>query len=173
MALSLGIGDAARAADLRWQRGVFPVVNFAGYTSHFGGRTGPGGAQELHSGLDIAAPMGSPIRSWWGGVVADVIHDGGCGVGLVIRSGDYDHIYCHLHGRVIDGRYASGRVFLGLGQRVAAGQLIGHVGMSGRTTGPHLHWGIRYRGEWLDPGRILRAMVRARRVAPRTAASWQ
>jgi murein DD-endopeptidase MepM/ murein hydrolase activator NlpD len=64
-------------------------------------------------------------------------------------------------------------VFLGLGQRVAAGQLIGHVGMSGRTTGPHLHWGIRYRGEWLDPGRILRAMVRARRVAPRTAVSWQ
>lgn len=130
------------------------------------------GAQELHSGLDIAAPMGSPIRSWWSGVVADVIQDGGCGVGLVLRSGNYDHLYCHLHGSVIDGRYTSGRVVLGVGQKVAAGQLIGHVGMSGRTTGPHLHWGIRYRGGWLDPGRILRAMVRARRATPRTATRW-
>jgi murein DD-endopeptidase MepM/ murein hydrolase activator NlpD len=167
LGLALLIGPATippvQAANERWRLGVFPVVNFAGYTSHFGFRIGPGGGREQHSGLDIAAPLGSPIRSWWGGVVSDVINDGRCGIGLVIRSGDYDHIYCHLGGQVSGGRYQSGRVLLAAGQRVARGQLIGHIGMTGRTTGPHLHWGIRYRGQWLDPARILQAMVRSRR----------
>ncbi|MCP9840068.1 M23 family metallopeptidase [Synechococcus sp. J7-Johnson] len=131
-------------SDLRWARGVFPIVHFAGYTSHFGRRNGPGGGREMHSGLDIAAPLGSPIRNWWGGRVADVFHDGGCGV------------------------YASGPVLLRPGQTVRAGQLIAHLGLSGRTTGPHLHWGIRYRGTWLDPGLILRAMVRGRRLKPQS-----
>ena len=48
------------------------------------------------------------------------------------------------------------------GQPVRRGQLIGHVGLSGSTTGPHLHWGVRYRGDWLDPARILRAMAASR-----------
>ncbi len=152
------------AADQRWSRGVFPIVSFAGYTSHFGTRVGPGGNRELHSGLDIAAPLGSPIRSWWGGQVSDVFHDGACGIGVVIRSGPYEHIYCHLAGLVRGETYLSGPVALRVGQSVRAGQRIGHVGLTGRTTGPHLHWGIRYRGEWLDPGRILRAMVRSRRA---------
>jgi len=67
---------------------------------------------------------------------------------------------------LLAGAYASGRVSLRPGQMVRAGRLIAHVGLSGRTTGPHLHWGIRYRGSWLDPGLILRAMVRGRRLQP-------
>jgi murein DD-endopeptidase MepM/ murein hydrolase activator NlpD len=157
----VGFERPAGAED-RWRRGVFPIVNFAGYTSHFGSRIGPGGGSELHSGLDIAAPLGSPVRSWWGGVVSDVFEDGGCGVGVVIRSGDYEHMYCHLAGLVRGDTYISGPLILRTGQRVRAAQQIAHVGMSGRTTGPHLHWGIRYRGAWLDPGRILRAMARSR-----------
>jgi murein DD-endopeptidase MepM/ murein hydrolase activator NlpD len=141
---------------------VFPVVNFAGYTSHFGFRVGPGGGREQHSGLDIAAPLGSPIRSWWGGVVSDVINDDRCGIGLVIRSGEYEHIYCHLAGQVAGGTYRSGPVTLRQGQRLRTGQLIGHVGMSGRTTGPHLHWGMRHGGRWLDPAQVLRAMAAGR-----------
>ena len=98
LALLLSGATAApvQAANELWRLGVFPVVNFAGYTSHFGFRVGPGGGREQHSGLDIAAPLGSPIRSWWRGAVSDVINDGRCGIGLVIRSGDYEHIYCHL-----------------------------------------------------------------------------
>ena len=88
-----------------WRLGVFPVVSFAGYTSHFGSRTGPWGQVEPHYGLDIAAPLGSPIRNWWGGVVQSVINDGTCGLGLVIRSGEYEHIYCHLSGSVSGGVY--------------------------------------------------------------------
>ncbi len=152
---------AAQARSV-WGRGVFPVVNFAGYTSHFGTRSGPWGAVEPHYGLDIAAPMGSPIRNWWGGVVTSVINDGTCGVGLVIRSGDYEHIYCHLSGSASGGVYRSGPVAIRSGQPVRSGELIGHVGVSGRSTGPHLHWGMRFRDEWLDPALVLRAMAQAR-----------
>jgi murein DD-endopeptidase MepM/ murein hydrolase activator NlpD len=150
-------------AQSRWQMGAFPVTSFQAYTSHFGTRTGPWGRVEPHYGLDIAAPMGSPIRNWWAGVVQDVINDGGCGIGLVIRSGSYEHIYCHLAGTVSGGTYSSGPVVLRQGQRLRTGQLIGHVGMSGRTTGPHLHWGMRHGGRWLDPAQILRAMAAGRR----------
>lgn len=153
---------APAQAELRWRQGVFPVVNFFGYTSHFGLRAGPGGGEEPHYGLDIAAPLGSPIRNWWGGVVSDVLAGGACGNGLVIRSGPYEHLYCHLAGQVTAGVYRSGELLVAKGQRLQAGELIGHVGMTGRTTGPHLHWGIRYQGNWLDPAAILRAMAMAR-----------
>jgi murein DD-endopeptidase MepM/ murein hydrolase activator NlpD len=147
-----------------WHAGVFPVSEFLSYTSHYGSRIGPGGSAEWHHGLDIAAPLGTTIRSWWTGVVQDVINDESCGVGLVIRSGAYEHVYCHLAGRVEAGSLRSGPVTLVPGQWLRAGQPIGQVGMSGRTTGPHLHWGLRYQGSWLDPARILRAMVESRRA---------
>ncbi|MFM2122300.1 MAG: hypothetical protein RLZZ589_737 [Cyanobacteriota bacterium] len=148
-------------AEPLWRQGVFPVASFSGYTSHFGSRIGPGGQLEPHHGLDIAAPLGSPIRNWWGGQVSEVISDGGCGLGLVIRSGPYEHIYCHLAGTVAGGVYRSGSVALAAGSPVRGGQLIGHVGLSGRTSGPHLHWGIRHGGRWLNPAAILRAMAAA------------
>jgi len=147
-----------------WHAGVFPVSEFLSYTSHYGSRIGPGGNAEWHHGLDIAAPLGTTIRSWWTGVVQDVINDESCGVGLVIRSGAYEHVYCHLAGRVEAGSLRSGPVTLVPGQWLRAGQPIGQVGLSGRTTGPHLHWGLRYQGSWLDPARILRAMVESRRA---------
>ena len=133
-------------------------------------RAGPGGGAEPHYGLDIAAPLGSPIRNWWGGVVSDVLAGGACGNGLVIRSGPYEHLYCHLAGEVRAGVYRSGEVLVARGQRLQAGQMIGHVGITGRTTGPHLHWGIRYRRQWLDPAAILRAMARARQGGEARAA---
>ena len=105
-----------------------------------------------HTGLDIAAPLGSPVLNWWGGQVVETINDGSCGIGVVVASGGYEHIYCHLH-----------KQRMRRGQMVKAGQVIGQVGMTGRTTGPHLHWGIRYRGRWLDPAVILKAMIRSHR----------
>lgn len=154
----------ANARRSTWLRGTFPVVSFAGYTSPFGMRSHPlGGGVRPHYGLDIAAPLGSPVRSWWSGTVSEVIRDGGCGNGLVIRSGHYEHIYCHLAGSAGGNAYRSGGVALVVGQRVRTGQTIGHVGLTGSTTGPHLHWGLRYRGEWMDPARVLRAMAESRR----------
>jgi len=167
---SLVFPHATRAmGDRGWIQGVFPVVGFAGYTSTFGMRVHPlSGSLRSHDGIDIAAPLGAPVRSWWSGRLVEVIQDGGCGNGLVIRSGDYEHMYCHLGGAVDGSRYSSGPVQLVEGQRLFSGQIIGHVGMTGSTTGPHLHWGLRYRGAWLDPARVLRAMA-ASRSDPRTS----
>jgi murein DD-endopeptidase MepM/ murein hydrolase activator NlpD len=164
VATALPAPAVANARRSSWLRGTFPVVSFAGYTSPFGMRNHPlGGGTRLHYGLDIAAPLGSAVRSWWGGTVSEVIRDGGCGNGLVIRSGHYEHIYCHLSGAASGNTYRSGGVALMVGQRVRTGQTIGHVGLTGSTTGPHLHWGLRYRGEWMDPARVLRAMAESRR----------
>lgn len=147
-----------------WGRGSFPVASFAGYSSPFGLRVHPvHGGLRPHEGLDIAAPLGSEVRNWWSGTLVDIFQDSGCGNGLVIRSGRYEHLYCHLAGRVEGNSYRSGSVWLRRGQRLRTGQTIGHIGLSGNTTGPHLHWGLRYGDRWLDPAAVLRAMAADRR----------
>lgn len=171
IAQSQGPGMPQTAAANHWQGASFPVENFQAYTSPFGYRQSPTGGytREFHSGLDIAAPMGSYIRNWWAGTVSRAIDDDRCGIGLVINSGDWEHIYCHMQGAV---ERSGGRRYLidrtgGLqifeGQQVPAGVRIGRVGMSGRSTGPHLHWGLRYANEWYDPALILRAMYSSSR----------
>ncbi|QIZ70968.1 M23 family metallopeptidase [Oxynema aestuarii] len=160
------VNSTSVATGNQWQNASFPVENFQGYTSPFGYRQSPTGgySREFHSGLDIAAPMGSYVRNWWSGTVADVIDDGRCGTGLVIQSGDWEHIYCHMQGRAqtVQGRRAlvdrAGGIQIWEGQQIMAGTRIGRVGMTGRSTGPHLHWGLRYADEWYDPALVLRAM---------------
>ncbi|MBF2026686.1 MAG: M23 family metallopeptidase [Oscillatoriales cyanobacterium C42_A2020_001] len=149
-----------------WQGSSFPVENFQAYTSPFGlRRSADGGySQEYHRGLDMAAPEGSYIRNWWTGKVVEVSDDSACGTSVVIESGQWEHIYCHMKGRVEkdnNGRYMidrSGGVQIWEGQTIQAGTRIGRVGMTGRTTGPHLHWGLKYGGQWVDPALVLRAM---------------
>ncbi len=142
-----------------WQEASFPVENFEAYSSAFGPRGG-----DFHYGLDLAAPEGSYIRNWWGGQIVEVWEDGRCGTGMVVRSGDWEHIYCHLRGRVETangGRYyidREGGLQIWQGQIVPAGARIARVGMTGRTTGPHLHWGLKYGGRWVDPALVLREM---------------
>ena len=154
-----------------WGRGSFPVASFIGYSSPFGWRVHPlQGGMRPHQGLDIAAPLGSEVRNWWGGILVDILQDSGCGNGLVIRSGAYEHLYCHLAGRVEGDTYRSGAVELRRGQGVRTGQTIAHVGLSGSTTGPHLHWGLRYGERWLDPASVLRAMAAERR---RRQTTWR
>lgn len=142
-----------------WQEASFPVESFEAYTSPFGPRSG-----DFHYGLDLAAPLGSYIRNWWGGQVVEVWEDGRCGTGMVVRSGDWEHIYCHLKGRVETangGRYyidREGGLQIWQGQTVPAGARIARVGMTGNTTGPHLHWGLKYGGRWVDPALVLREM---------------
>lgn len=141
-----------------WREASFPVENFEAYTSPFGPRGG-----DFHYGLDLAAPEGSYIRNWWGGQVAEVWEDGRCGTGMIVRSGEWEHIYCHLRGRVekaSGGRYYTDREGLQIwqGQVVPAGARIARVGMTGRSTGPHLHWGLKYGSRWVDPALVLREM---------------
>jgi murein DD-endopeptidase MepM/ murein hydrolase activator NlpD len=142
------------------------------YTSPFGYRQHPYGGYRFHYGLDIAAPMGSPVRSWWTGTILEVSDDTACGTGVTIQSGPWLHIYCHMQGYVVvevDGdRFLvdrEGGIELKQGAAVSAGTPIGRVGMTGSTTGPHLHWGLQYQNNWVDPARILQAMA-AEQLAP-------
>lgn len=156
-----------------WYGASFPVENFQAYTSPFGYRSSPEGgySTEFHYGLDMAAPEGSYIRNWWGGKVIEVSDDSNCGTSVVIESGPWMHIYCHMRGHVEedgDGRYMidrDGGIQIWEGQEITAGARIGRVGMTGRTTGPHLHWGLKYDENWVDPALVLRAMYSTQRAA--------
>ena len=146
-----------------WQKGSFPVENFQSYTSAFGYR-GSAGRWEFHRGLDLAAPKGSYIRNWWAGKVIKISDGDRCGTAVRIQSGNWQHVYCHMKGRagVRNGRRYLNDPGSGIeiweGQMVQTGARIGRIGMTGRTTGPHLHWGIKYGKDWIDPALVLRAM---------------
>ncbi|NJM94994.1 MAG: M23 family metallopeptidase [Acaryochloridaceae cyanobacterium CSU_5_19] len=148
-----------------WNNGSFPVENFQGYTSPFGYRISPTGgySTEFHSGLDFAAPTGSSIRSWWAGRVVDVSDHTACGTSVRIQSGSWIHVYCHMQGYVSSGEMVDGGLRIRKGQLIRAGERIGQVGMTGRTTGPHLHWTLKYQGKLVDPAAVLRAMYGAQR----------
>lgn len=152
-----------------WSAASFPVENFQAYTSPFGyRRSATGGSNwEFHNGLDLAAPRGSFIRNWWTGTVTKVGSGGNCGTHIVIRSGDWEHLYCHLEGTtgVQNGRRymldQAGGIVVWEGQNVPVGARMARVGMTGRTTGPHLHWTIKHRGNYVDPAMVLQAMFAA------------
>jgi murein DD-endopeptidase MepM/ murein hydrolase activator NlpD len=96
-----------------------------------------------HNGVDFAAPIGAPVYATAAGVVTSVGYEGPCGNKVEISHvGGVTSIYCHL------SRFASG---LHAGLHVEQRQLIAYVGQTGRVTGPHLHFGIRRGGVFVDP----------------------
>ncbi|MBU7582719.1 MAG: M23 family metallopeptidase [Nostoc sp. TH1S01] len=158
-----------------WLAASFPVENFQAYTSPFGyRRSATGGANwEFHGGLDIAAPQGSYIRNWWVGTVLKVGDRTACGTHIVIKSGEWEHTYCHMEGHVETAygrRYLidrTGGIQIWEGQVIPTGVRIGRVGMTGRTTGPHLHWGLKYANNYVDPALVLREMFTQQQIASR------
>jgi murein DD-endopeptidase MepM/ murein hydrolase activator NlpD len=163
-----------------WSAASFPVENFQGYTSAFGYRASATGGSnvEFHSGLDIAAPQGSYIRNWWTGTVIKVRDQDACGTYVVIQSGEWEHTYCHMEGQVetVDGRRylidRTGGIQILEGQQLNAGMRIGRVGMTGRTTGPHLHWGLKYAKQYVDPAMVLREMFSQQQIARSSSQRW-
>ena len=150
-----------------WQNASFPVENFQSYTSPFGYRRSPVDGQiQFHNGLDMAAPLGSYVRSWWTGKVTKVAQDAACGTSITIQSGDWQHVYCHLEGTVEKsekGRYLidrAGAIQIWQGQDIAVGARIARIGMTGRTTGPHLHWVLRHNGNYVDPALVIKEMFK-------------
>lgn len=99
----------------------------------------PGG--HVHQGLDLAAPAGTELRAAAAGRAMVLRDPGGFGTFVVVRHDDHlSTIYGHLSvARVRDG------------QRVAAGDVIGEVGSSGNSTGPHLHFQVDLDGIPVDP----------------------
>ncbi len=115
------------------------------FTSGFGLRRDPfTGRLAFHTGIDIARPWGTPVKAAKSGVVVFAGWKGGYGRCIIIRhSLGYTTRYGHLS-----------RIYVRVGQRVKTGQVIGAVGSTGRSTGPHLHFEVRRYGRPLNPLRI-------------------
>ena len=155
-----------------WEKGSFPVGNFQSYTSPFGYRISPvTGKRQFHNGLDLAAPRGSYIRSWWSGKVTKLSDGTACGTSITIDSGEWQHIYCHMEGYIensSNGTYLvdrDGGIQIAQGQDIPVGARIGRVGMSGRTTGPHLHWVLKHNGNYIDPALVLKEMFKRQAIS--------
>ena len=111
-------------------------------TSTYGFRPSFG---RLHKGIDLALNMGDTVRAALPGVVAKVSYD----------PGGYGHYIVLVHNNGMETRYAHLQGPLStLGQSVSAGDPIGLGGNSGNSTGPHLHFEVRYRGTALDPASL-------------------
>ena len=129
---------------------ALPISNPApgrAISSTFGVRKDPLlGTPALHSGMDFRAPMGFPAKATAAGVVVKAGWNGGYGRMVEIDHGDgFTTRFAHLSKIDVDE-----------GQNVTAGEVIGMVGSSGRSTGPHLHYEVRHNGEAIDPLRFIK-----------------
>lgn len=109
----------------------------------------------FHSGLDIAAPLGSPVRAIDNG---RVIYEGRIEDGALILAVEHSDGLVSIYGHLDD---QPGAHLSKLGSRVKKGEVIGAVGLTGITTGPHLHL-ITYREDLIDPRKILLAPLSSR-----------
>jgi len=134
-------GRSARKALMR------TPIDGARLSSGFGKRRHPIlGYNKMHRGVDFAAPRGTPIYAAGNGVIVKAGRNGAYGNYIRIRhNATYSTAYAHMKS------LARG---MGRGKRVAQGQIIGYVGTTGRSTGPHLHYEILAGGKRTNPMRV-------------------
>lgn len=132
---------ATQPADVTGLVGGASVV-----TSGFGARVDPlDGSRSFHQGIDVAAREGTPILAAAGGVVVQAGPRGGYGNTVEVAHADgTTTLYAHASDLSVT-----------VGQRVDAGQILGAVGHTGRSTGDHLHFELRSHGRAVDPRRAL------------------
>jgi murein DD-endopeptidase MepM/ murein hydrolase activator NlpD len=105
------------------------------------------GGMRMHSGVDLAAPAGSPIFATYSGKVTSAGWAGGYGLSAAVESDSgVQTRFGHMS-----------RVTVSRGQSVRKGDLIGYVGSTGLSTGPHLHYEVRLKGQAVDPAPLLKA----------------
>lgn len=124
-------------------------IALARITSHFGHRHDPFGKGDVfHSGIDMAAPVGTPVQAVADGTVIRANTDRHYGNVVVIdHHNGYHTLYAH-----------NSKLLIKTGERVKVGQTIAKVGSTGRSTGPHLHFEIHRDGEHVDPSPYLARM---------------
>lgn len=122
-------------------------INGARLSSSYGSRRHPIlGYRKMHSGVDFAAPRGTPILAAGSGTVERANRYGSFGNYVRIRHSDgYQTAYAHMKG------FARG---IRAGARVRQDQVIGYVGTTGRSTGPHLHYEVIHNGKKINPRRL-------------------
>lgn len=140
--LSSGLTDWTQLANVP---SMWPIEGPV--TSSFGEREDPfNGEGAFHAGIDISAPNGTPVRATGDGVVESAAVENGYGRQVIVN---------HGHGvKTTYGHLASMAVLDG--QQVTRGQIIGYVGHSGRSTGPHLHYEVRINNVPVNPHKYLR-----------------
>jgi len=126
---------------------LMPFAGKVPINSDFGPRIHPiKGTKGIHTGIDYGAGAGKPIYAIGNGVVRKATPNGGAYGNQVVvdLGGGLESMYGHLS-----------RFTVQPGQRVRKGQVIGYVGNTGLSTGPHLHFETRYRGKPVDPEKFL------------------
>jgi murein DD-endopeptidase MepM/ murein hydrolase activator NlpD len=115
-------------------------------TAGFGERMDPfSGEGAFHPGVDIAAPVGTDVEAAGDGLILEAGRDAGYGKCILIDHGDgITTLYGHLS-----------NVFVVVGEQVKRGEIIGTVGITGRTTGPHLHYEVRIHDTPVNPMKFL------------------
>lgn len=123
-----------------------PVTGTPRISSPFGDRIHPvTGIRTPHRGVDLAVPTGTNVFSPADGTVASVWTDDTCGRGVrITHTGGFETTYCHLSQQLVKS-----------GDAVAAGCRIGQSGNTGRSTGPHLHYGIKQNGTYINPNKFM------------------
>jgi len=129
---------------------VFPLKGSCRRTSKFGMREHPVLKKpKKHEGVDYGAAKGNEIYSIADGTVIESAFNNVSGYYVVIiHAGGLSSHYCHLQ-----------EMGIKKGVNIVAGQAIGKVGSTGRSTGPHLHLGIKQNGKWVDPEKILNVAI--------------
>ena len=135
--------------DRTYDGGMFkwPAPSYTRVTSDYGWRIHPTlGVNKFHNGVDMAAPGGSPILAAYDGTVA--------AAGYSSTMGNYIYLN-HGSGLVTIYMHASA-LYVSAGQSVSKGDKIAAVGTTGRSTGNHLHFGVRLNGEYVSPWNYLK-----------------
>jgi len=135
-------GDGAAPQSARASIPASRPIDSFRYTSPFGVRVDPfRGNSSFHPGIDLAAPIGTPVHA--------------TGDAVVTRAGvaaGYGNLVILSHGAGIETRYGHlSRILVGIGQHVHPGDVIGQVGSTGRSTGSHLHYEIRVADRAINP----------------------
>jgi murein DD-endopeptidase MepM/ murein hydrolase activator NlpD len=130
------------------ERMIYPVNNRR-ITSNYGWREDPvnpvSGQMTFHRAVDLAGKMGDPVMAALKGTVLHVDNNRNLGNFIILKHGEYQTLYAHLSA-----------VSVKAGEQINQGQLIGKVGETGYTTGPHLHFEVFRNGNRVNPLEVLR-----------------
>jgi murein DD-endopeptidase MepM/ murein hydrolase activator NlpD len=139
--------EEAIAKEAAYPNGI-PVVGKIKISSEYGLRRNPfgGGSYEVHRGIDFVGAVGNIITATGDGVVTLAGHNGGYGITVTIDHGNgYESLYAHMS-----------KLEVAVGESINRGQIIGYIGSTGRSSGPHLHYSLYKDGESINPRQLLK-----------------
>jgi murein DD-endopeptidase MepM/ murein hydrolase activator NlpD len=144
--------DGETLSSLSWKT---PIL-YSRKTSNFGVRTDPfTGKWANHQGIDIGAPVGTEVRATQQGKIKAVGPQGAYGNAVVLEHANgYETVYGHL----------SGFAKINPNQTISQGTLLGYVGSTGRSTGPHLHYELRKYGQAINPEQSFRSYTPSKQL---------